>query len=89
MNISNFRVYHATTLGTPIAERVALGSAKLTDDHARFNPAFEAQDFFNKQRAEWIIPFQRNVRRMVKAIGHNGKFSASWDENTGIGVERI
>lgn len=83
---SLFRVSHKLTVKS---ESTVLGSATLSDNNVRFKPNDESAEFFIEQKNGWLTDFQKNMRKLVRSVGHAGRFSYAWDENTGIEVERL
>lgn len=83
---SLFRISHKPSLS---AESRVLGSATMSDNNIRFKPNAESGEFFIEQKTEWLTDFQKNMRKLVRSVGHAGRFSYSYDEVTGIEVERL
>lgn len=84
MNHSIFRIRYKTTARS---EPIELGTATLIDNNVRFQPN-DSSDWLIKQSHAWLTNFHPAARKQIKSLGHVGKFSISWNEETGIEVER-
>jgi len=67
-----------------------IGNASLNDRGAvRYTPNMDAGAIMEAQRDGWLSEFRPNVRRLVRSVGHYGKYSITECLKTGIVVERL
>jgi len=83
---SLFRVSHKLTMSS---ESRVLGSATMSNNSIRFKPNSDSGEFFIGQAHGWLTDFSKNTRKLIRSVGHSGRFSCAYDEETGIEIERL
>ncbi len=81
MNVTHFKVSHYNN--------ASLGIAKLVDQKVTYKTDTKVYAWFEERPEQWLRDFREVVRRLVKSVGHCGKYAISTDEDSGITVERI
>lgn len=78
---SRFKVYHKNF---PI-----IGQAEMNGNTVRFKADPASYEWLEQQGEDWLRSLQSNVRKLVRSVGHTGKFYATEDMESGLIVERI
>lgn len=85
MNHCTFLVFHKLLMGSP---RTVLGSVEMTDGRVKFKADESAHAWFEAQQHGYLADFKKVVRRLCRSVGYTSRFSISWDEDSGVEVER-
>lgn len=68
---------------------ITLGIGTLTDNRTSFRVDDRALDYFERETTAFLTNFRRVAARLMRSVGHYGKYSISEDLDSGVIVERI